>query len=62
MDRKEAVANLHALGDARAIPALEKAIARRGKHAKQVNACLAQEAQETMIYLRSLPQPEPRAP
>jgi serine/threonine protein kinase len=56
-DRKEAVANLHALGDPRAIPALEKAIAKRGKRAKKINACLEQEAQETMIYLRSLPGP-----
>ncbi|HTJ47622.1 MAG TPA: protein kinase [Kofleriaceae bacterium] len=50
MDRKEAVANLHALGDPRAIPALEKAV-KKGKR----NKCFLQEAQETMIYLRSLP-------
>ena len=59
MDRKEAVAHLHALGDARAIPALEKAIARKVRRGQRSNACLQAEAQQTMIYLRSL---GPRTP
>jgi serine/threonine-protein kinase len=60
MDRKEAVAKLHALGDPRAIPALEKASARKiNKPRSRSNACLQAEAQQTMIYLRSL---GPRAP
>jgi serine/threonine-protein kinase len=58
-DRKEAVAKLHALGDARAIPALEKAIARKVRRGPKSNACLQAEAQQTMIYLRSL---GPRTP
>jgi serine/threonine-protein kinase len=59
LDRKEAVAHLHALGDARAIPALEKASGRKTKHGPKSNACLQAEAQQTMIYLRSL---GPRTP
>jgi serine/threonine protein kinase len=56
-DRKEAVAKLRALGDARAIPALEKAVARKVKKkaSKLSNACLVDEAGAALTYLRSLP-------
>ena len=56
--RKEAVSKLRALGDARAIPALEAAAVRKGKtgqyRGKFVNACLADEAIAAVAYLRSL--------
>jgi serine/threonine-protein kinase len=59
--RKEAVAKLRALGDVRAIPVLEEAIARKGKvgrtKGKPINGCLADDAQAALVYLRSLAQP-----
>jgi len=57
-DRKEAVAKLRALGDVRAIPALEKAITRRGhgRRGRQMNRCLADDARAALVYLRSLTQ------
>jgi hypothetical protein len=56
--RKEAVAKLRALGDARAISALDAAITRKGKtgkwKGKPVNACLADDARAAIAYLRDL--------
>src|SRR5205823_5738074 len=57
-DRKDAVSHLRALGDVRAIPPLEAAVARKkggGKHARAFNACLVDDAKAALVYLRSLP-------
>jgi tetratricopeptide (TPR) repeat protein len=48
-DRRAAVAKLRALGDARAIPDLDKA---RGR---KVNECLAKDAEDAIRYLRAEP-------
>ncbi|MCE9579633.1 MAG: protein kinase [Deltaproteobacteria bacterium] len=60
--RKLAVAKLRALGDVRAIPVLEEAVARKGKYGrdkgKPVNTCLADDAQAALVYLRSLGAPK----
>jgi serine/threonine-protein kinase len=58
--RKPYVAKLRALGDARAIPVLEKAQVRKqgkGKKAKLVNQCLIEDAQAALTYLRGLTPP-----
>jgi serine/threonine-protein kinase len=56
--RKEAVAKLRALGDARAIPALQAAIARKGKtgkwKGKAINQCLADDARAAIAFLEGL--------
>jgi hypothetical protein len=61
--RRPAIAKLRALGDARAIPPLEKAITRKsgkGKRAKPTNQCLIDEAMSALTYLRGLtPTPPP---
>jgi hypothetical protein len=58
-DRKDAVAKLRALGDKKAIPALESAqkrIRSEGLLKKKVNTngCLRTDAAEAILYLRSL--------
>jgi eukaryotic-like serine/threonine-protein kinase len=57
-ERKEDIAKLRALGDVRAIPALEKAIDRRGHGRRgrqsEINRCLADDARAALVYLRSL--------
>jgi eukaryotic-like serine/threonine-protein kinase len=61
--RKVYVAKLRSLGDARAIPALEKAMTRKsgkGKKSKLVNQCLIEDAQSALTYLHGLtPKPGP---
>ncbi len=56
--RQQAVSRLRALGDARAVPALERALARRGKSGaykgKPINGCLADDARAAIGYLRGL--------
>ena len=56
--RLEAVAKLHAIGDPAAIPALERAIKKKGTTGamknKPLNACLIDEATQTIGYLRGL--------
>ena len=58
-ERKPAVPKLRALGDKRAIEALERAIERRGKFGatknKLINGCLVEEARAAIGYLKSLP-------
>ncbi|HLL22833.1 MAG TPA: protein kinase [Kofleriaceae bacterium] len=58
-ERKPAVPKLRALGDKRAIEALERALERRGKHGatknRPINSCLAEEAKAAIGYLKSLP-------
>ena len=57
--RKEVVANLRAMGDPRAIPALDRAKTRLGKtgqwRGKPVNQCLLEDAAAAIAYLSSLP-------
>ena len=57
-ERKEAVAKLRAIGDPRAIPALERAIKRRGTsgsmRGKPINSCLIEDATQAIGYLRGL--------
>jgi hypothetical protein len=54
--RAEAVAKLRAIGDPRAIPALERAIKRRGTtgsmRGKPINSCLIEDATQAIGYLR----------
>ena len=47
---------MRALGDPRAIPALQEAIARKGKRAKakSPNACLAEDALSAIAFLEGL--------
>jgi len=54
--RKEAVAKLRALGDARAVPALEAALKRKpkGRSRAKPNACLLDDARAAITYLRDL--------
>jgi serine/threonine protein kinase len=54
--RKKAVARLRALGDARAIPALERALVKKtkGRKGKLVNQCLIDDATSALQYLRGL--------
>ena len=56
--RKPAVAKLRALGDPRAIPALETSLERKGKvgkwKGKNVNECLLDDAKAALTYLRGL--------
>jgi hypothetical protein len=56
--RAEAVAKLRAIGDPRAIPALERAVKLRGKQGnmrgKLLNACLIEDATQAIGYLRGL--------
>ena len=53
--RKEAVAKLRALGDKRAVPALEQALFRKGKvgkwKGKNVNECLVADARAAITFL-----------
>ena len=57
--RKEAVARLSALADPRAVPALERALARKVKSGPQRNKpyspCLVDDAKAAIGYLRGLP-------
>lgn len=58
LERRKLVARLRALGDKRTIPALEKALGppgRRGRKQRRKNACLRQDAEEAIQYLKSLP-------
>ncbi len=59
--RKPAVARLRALGDPRAIPALEGALERKGKvgkwKGKNVNECLVDDVKAALTYLRGLSPP-----
>ncbi|MBP6631672.1 MAG: serine/threonine protein kinase [Kofleriaceae bacterium] len=59
-ERKPAVAKLRALGDARAIDVLKKAIERKDKR-KAVNGCLVDDASSAVVYLteRAGPPPAP---
>jgi tetratricopeptide (TPR) repeat protein len=56
--RAEAVAKLRAIGDPRAIPALERAVRLRGKsgamRGKLLNGCLIEDATQAIGYLRGL--------
>lgn len=56
--RAEAVAKLRAIGDPRAIPALERAIKRKGTsgamRGKPINGCLIEDATQAIGYLRAL--------
>ena len=58
-DRKAAVAKLRALGDPRAVPALEGSLVRLGKvgkwRGKNVNECLIDDARAAIAYLQGLP-------
>ena len=57
--RREAVAKLRALGDVRAVEALERAMVRTSKstayRGRKVNDCLAADASAAIGYLRGLP-------
>lgn len=58
-DRKDSVANLRALGDKRAIPALRRAQSRKRtegllKRKTNANACLRTDAEEAIQYLETL--------
>jgi serine/threonine-protein kinase len=57
--RREAVAKLRALGDVRAVEALERAMVRTSKstayRGRKVNDCLATDASAAIGYLRGLP-------
>ena len=65
-ERKEAVAKLRALGDPRAIQALEEAIVRKGKNGKwkgkPINRCLAADARAAITFLAGLHAPDAGAP
>jgi tetratricopeptide (TPR) repeat protein len=56
--RKEAVTSLRALGDPRAIEALERALVRKGQYGvsrnKPINNCLAEDARSAIKYLEGL--------
>jgi serine/threonine protein kinase len=56
--RAEAVAKLRAIGDPRAIPALERAVKRKGTSGamrnKPINGCLIEDATQAIGYLRGL--------
>ncbi len=56
--RAEAVAKLRAIGDPRAIPALERAVKRKGTTGamrnKPINGCLIEDATQAIGYLRGL--------
>jgi tetratricopeptide (TPR) repeat protein len=52
--RREAVAKLRALGDLRAVPALERAKVKAGKAYKYFNACLLDDAKAAIGYLQGL--------
>ncbi|HEY0990515.1 MAG TPA: protein kinase [Kofleriaceae bacterium] len=58
--RREAVSKLRALGDVRAVEALERAIVRVGKsgiyRGKRINGCLIEDAKAAIGYLRGLSQ------
>jgi hypothetical protein len=52
--RKAAVAKLRALGDARAVAPLERAIVRRAKTGKAINGCLVDDANAAIGVLKGL--------
>jgi hypothetical protein len=58
--RREAVSRLRALGDVRAVEALERAIIKVGKsgvyRGKRINGCLVEDAKAAIGYLRGLSQ------
>jgi hypothetical protein len=58
--RREAVSKLRALGDVRAVEALERAIVKVGKsgiyRGKRINGCLIEDAKAAIGYLRGLSQ------
>lgn len=64
--RKEVVGKLRAMGDPRAIPALDRAKTRLGKtgqwRGKPVNQCLFDDADAAITYLSSLPGAQPLPP
>jgi hypothetical protein len=57
--RREAVSKLRALGDGRAVEALERAMVKLGKsggyRGKKINGCLIEDAKAAIGYLRGLP-------
>jgi hypothetical protein len=53
--RRGLVARLRALGDARAIPGLEQAVARTGAKGRRLNDCLEEDAEQAILYLRARP-------
>jgi hypothetical protein len=61
--RRDVVAKLRAIGDSKAIPALERARSRLGRsgkwNGKPVNQCLIDDATSAISYLSSLPGAEP---
>jgi hypothetical protein len=58
--RREAVSKLRALGDVRAVEALERAIIKVGKsgayRGRRINGCLVEDAKAAIGYLRGLSQ------
>ncbi|MCX5740941.1 MAG: hypothetical protein NT062_00415, partial [Proteobacteria bacterium] len=58
LERDAAVTQLRTLGDPRAIPALERALEKRGKYGalrgRPVNGCLADNARTAITYLKGL--------
>lgn len=63
-DRKEVVVRLRTLEDPRAIPALQRAIARKGTQGKYanlpINQCLIDDAKAAISYLEGLKKGEPQ--
>jgi hypothetical protein len=63
-DRKEVVVRLRTLEDPRAIPALQRAIARKGTQGKYanrpINQCLIDDAKGAISYLEGLKKGEPQ--
>ena len=63
-DRKEVVARLRALDDPRAVPALQRAITRKGTQGKYanrpINGCLVDDAKAAVGYLKGLEKAEPK--
>jgi hypothetical protein len=57
--RREVVGQLRALGDVRAIPALQRALTKKGKIGttknKPVNGCLTDDANQAIAFLKGLP-------
>ncbi len=52
--RAEAVGHLRALNNPKAVPALERAVYKRGAHNKPINGCLIQDAKAAVGYLKGL--------
>jgi serine/threonine-protein kinase len=54
-EKKAAISKLRALGDKRAIPALDRAIPRKRSKTARANQCIAEDLQQAIAYLRGLP-------